>query len=51
MPGITCPKCGKVLTAESEDELVKVFQKHVKHEHDMDMSEEAAREKLGAAKP
>lgn len=47
--GITCPKCGKSLTAESEGELAKMFRDHAKHDHDMDMSEEMAMEKVKQA--
>jgi predicted small metal-binding protein len=48
-PGIMCPKCGKNLTAESEEELVKVFREHAKHDHDMDIPEEMAKEQVKAA--
>lgn len=46
---VGCPICGKSLTAPNEDELVKTFRDHAKHDHDMDMSEEMAREKVKMA--
>jgi predicted small metal-binding protein len=32
---ITCPPCGAMLTAESEDELVPLVQQHARDEHGM----------------
>jgi len=43
---VACPACGQSLTALNEDELVKAFKEHAKHDHGMDLSEEQAREKV-----
>ena len=43
---IKCPACGGSLTAMNKEDLVKVFKEHAHHDHDMDMSEEKAREKV-----
>ncbi len=45
-PSVSCPICKQGLTAPNEDELVKIFKEHVKHEHGMEMSEEEAKEKM-----
>ena len=43
---VSCPACGQSLTAPNEDELVKVFKEHAKHQHSMELSEEEAKEKV-----
>jgi predicted small metal-binding protein len=48
-PSIKCPECGHPMTADTEEELAKVFQKHTKDVHDMDMSHEMALKKVKMA--
>ena len=44
---VTCP-CGEVITADTDDELVGLVQKHGKEVHDQDVSREDA---LAMARP
>lgn len=45
---VTCPPCGEVIRAESDDELVSKVQQHAKEQHETDLDREhiltAARE-------
>ena len=41
---VKCEVCAARLEADSEDELAKLMQEHAKDAHDVDMSEEEARE-------
>ena len=41
-PSLKCKVCGAHMEADTEEELVKVYQKHAKKAHDMDLSEEMA---------
>lgn len=34
---VTCPPCGEVIRAESDDELVSKVQQHAKERHDTDL--------------
>jgi predicted small metal-binding protein len=43
---IKCMGCGAVLTAETEDALVKKVQAHGKEQHNMDMPESQIREMI-----
>jgi predicted small metal-binding protein len=42
MASIKCKTCGAHLEADTEEELVKVYQKHTKKAHGMEMSHEMA---------
>ena len=44
---VTCP-CGEVITADNDDELVRLVQKHGKEVHDQQVTREDA---LSAAQP
>lgn len=46
---VICGVCGGTLIAASEHELVKTFRDHAKHQHDMDVPEEMARQKVKEA--
>ena len=37
---VTCPPCGEVMHAESDDELVTKAQMHAKEHHDSDLDRE-----------
>ena len=41
---VTCPRCGHPVHANSQDELVGAIRKHAQENHDMEMSEEKAKE-------
>ncbi|HEM60975.1 MAG TPA: DUF1059 domain-containing protein [Chloroflexi bacterium] len=43
---VKCSSCGGMLTAESEPEMVKKLQAHAKEAHNMEMSEEKAKEAI-----
>jgi predicted small metal-binding protein len=43
---VKCSTCGSVLTADSEEEMTKALQAHAKEAHNMDMSEETAKEAI-----
>ena len=46
MVSVKCPACGDSLTALNKHDLATAFKKHAHHHHDMDMTEEQAREKV-----
>jgi len=43
---IKCPQCGMELKAPNDDELAKNFKAHTHEVHDMEMSEEEAKQKV-----
>jgi predicted small metal-binding protein len=43
---VKCSTCGHVLTADSEEEMIKAIQAHAKEKHNMEMSEEKAKESI-----
>lgn len=43
---VKCSTCGHVLTADSEEAMIKAIQAHAKEKHNMEMSEEKAKESI-----
>ena len=43
---IACKACGNEVTAENEDALVRKIQQHNKEHHNMDTSDEEARQAI-----
>jgi len=43
---VKCSTCGHVLTADSEGEMIKALKAHAKEKHNMEMSEDKAKEAI-----
>ncbi len=43
---VTCPPCGQVLTADTEDELVRIVQEHAGTEHGHTLSDADVRKAI-----